>query len=250
MVRRNIAVRYKGSVLGIIWSFAHPLLMLSVYTFVFGFIFKVRWGVDQTAIEDIPFPLIMFCGMAVFNIFAESVNASAGIVTGNPSLVKKVVFPLEILPLSNVITILIFSLAWMILLLMGTILFVHELHWTVVLLPATLFPLFLFTCGCSFFVSSLGVYLRDTQYAVGILTQILFFMTPIFYPISIVPERLRWILEYNPLSCLVEETRKVILFGMLPDWTVCGISLVISYIVFQLGLNWFSKTKKGFADVL
>ena len=250
MVRRSVAVRYKGAVLGILWSLAHPLLMLSVYTFVFGFVFKVRWGTEHIATGEVPFPLIMFCGMAIFNIFAESVNNSAGIITGNPTYVKKVVFPLEILPFSAVLTSLIFSLAWIVLLVFGMILFVQELHWTIVLFPLLVFPLFLFTCGFAFLVASLGVYLRDIQYIVGIITQILFFMTPIFYPISLVPEQLRWVLEYNPLSCFVEETRKVILFGMLPDWTVYGICLAVSYIVFQLGLNWFSKTKKGFADVL
>lgn len=150
----------------------------------------------------------MFCGMAVFNIFSESVNTSAGVVTGNPSYVKKVIFPLEILPLSTVLSTLIFGLAWFALLLAGMFAFTHQIYWTTLLLPVTLIPLLLFTSGIAFFVASLGVYLRDVQQIIGVVTQILFFMTPIFYPISVVPQRLRWILEYNPLSPVVEETRK------------------------------------------
>ena len=128
--------------------------------------------------------------------------------------------------------------------------FTHQIYWTTLLLPVTLIPLLLFTSGIAFFVASLGVYLRDVQHIIGVVTQILFFMTPIFYPISVVPQRLRWILEYNPLSPVVEETRKMILFGRLPDWKVCALCFIVSFIVFQLGLAWFAKTKKGFADVL
>ncbi len=250
MVRRSISARYKGTALGLIWSFAQPLMMLAVYTFVFGFIFKVRWGIEQSGISDIPFPLIMFCGMATFNIFSESANISSGIVTANANYVKKVVFPLEILPFSVVITTLVFSLTWFVLLFLGILLYAQQLQWTMLLLPITLFPLILFSCGISFFTASLGVYIRDTQHIIGIITQILFFMTPIFYPISVVPETMRWILEYNPISTFVEETRKVYLFGSMPDWTTYGICFVVSCLVFQLGLVWFSKTKKGFADVL
>lgn len=250
MLKRNIAVRYRGSALGLVWSFAHPLMMLAVYTFVFGIVFKSRWGGAGFDDNNAAFPLIMFCGMAVFNVFAESVNSSAGLIVGNPSYVKKVIFPLEILPIGNVLTSLVFSLAWFALLLIGTLFFLHHISWTIFLLPLTLIPLLLISCGVSLFIASLGVYLRDIQQLVIIITQMLFFMTPIFYPISIVPEKLRWILEFNPLSPIVEETRNVLLYGHLPDPLVCLEIYVISFIIFQLGLAWFMKTKKGFADVL
>ena len=118
------------------------------------------------------------------------------------------------------------------------------------LLPLTLVPLVLFSAGVSFLVASLGVYLRDMQQLVGIVTQMLFFMTPIFYPISVVPEHLRWILQINPLSAIVEQTRQLLLYGMYPSPVICLEILVVSLVVFQLGLAWFVKTKKGFADVL
>lgn len=250
MLLRGIAARYRGSALGFVWSFAYPLVMLAVYTFVFGVVFKARWGVDIFEGNRAAFPMIMFCGMSVYNIFSESVNSSTISIVSNQSYVKKVVFPLELIPLCNVMTSFVFGLAWFSLLFMGTIIFLHKISWTIFLLPITLIPLLLFSAGISFFVASLGVYLRDMQQIVGIITQILFFMTPIFYPITIVPEKLRWILQLNPLSGIVEQTRQLFLYGQVPDLLYSVVSLLVSGIVFQLGLAWFMKTKKGFADVL
>lgn len=250
MLIRNVAARYRGSVLGFLWSFAHPLVMLAVYTFVFGIVFKARWGIETFENNRAAFPLIMFCGMAVFNVFSESVNSSTAIVVNSPSYVKKVVFPLELLPLCNVLTSFIFGLAWFALLLAGTVVFLQQLSWTMLLLPLTLIPLLLLSAGVSFFVASLGVYLRDVQQLVGIVTQMLFFMTPIFYPASLVPEGLRWIIYINPLSTVVEQTRELFLYGQIPPPGLCFLMLAVSVAVFQLGLAWFVKTKKGFADVL
>jgi len=250
MLIRNIAARYRGSILGFIWSFGHPLMMLAVYTFVFGIVFKARWGIEAFDENKAAFPLIMFCGMAVYNVFSESVNTSTTIVVNNQSYVKKVVFPLELLPLCNVFTSLFFGLAWFCLLFFGIVFFLDQLSWTMLLLPLTLFPLLLISAGVSFFVASLGVYLRDMQQLVVIVTQILFFMTPIFYPISLVPENLRWILTMNPLTTIVEQTRTIFLYGELPGLKGYLEILVVALIVFQLGLAWFAKTKKGFADVL
>lgn len=250
ILQRNVASRYRGSVLGFVWSFIYPLMMLAVYTFVFGVIFKARWGEGTFATNNVAFPLLMFCGMAVFNIFSESVNSSATLVVGNPGFVKKVIFPLEVLPFCNVLTSLIFGLAWFVLLFVGTVIFLGTVSWTIILLPLTLIPVLLMALGLSFWVASLGVYLRDIPQLVGIVTQVLFFMTPIFYPLSIVPERFRWILELNPLSIVVEQTRNLFLFGRVPDLWPMLILYVVAIAIFQLGLVWFSNTKKGFADVL
>lgn len=250
ILRRTIAARYKGSALGVVWSFATPLLMLAVYTFVFGVVFKSRWGIPGLEDNRAAFPLIMFCGMAVFNIFSESVNASTTVVLSNPSYVKKVVFPLELLPLCTVLSSLVFGLAWFALLFLGVAVLLQQLSWTMLLLPLMLLPLVLLSAGVSFLVASLGVYLRDVQQLVTIVTQVLFFMTPIFYPVSVVPEKLRWILHINPLSTVVEQTRQLFLYGKTPDPVACLAILAVSLVVFQLGLAWFVKTKKGFADVL
>lgn len=250
MLQRSLAARYRGSVLGIFWSFANPLLMLSVYTFVFGIVFKARWGQEVFGNNPAAFPLLMFCGMAVFNIFSESVNSSPSLIVGNPSFVKKVIFPLEILPICNVITSLVFGLVWFALLFAGTVYFLDTLSWTMLLLPLTLLPVVFIAMGVSLLLASLGVYLRDIQQLVAIATQVLFFMTPIFYPVQVVPEKFRWVLQCNPLSIIVEQTRALFLFGQVPDGKALLLVYGVALVVFQLGLIWFVKIKKGFADVL
>ena len=248
-VKRNIAVRYRGSMLGLVWSFVQPLMMLCVYTFVFSVVFKARWGIDTGGGRG-AFAVIMFCGMALFNIFSESVNTSCSIVVSNPNFVKKVIFPLEVLPLAQTISTFILGTVWFVLLFLGAIFVFGKISFTMLLLPLVLLPLFLFTLGLSYFVASLGVYVRDTAYVVQVVLQVLFFATPIFYPIDAVPERFRWPLRLNPLTVLIEEARKVFLYGTLPNWKFLGLAFVISLIVLHLGFVWFNKTKKGFADVL
>jgi lipopolysaccharide transport system permease protein len=250
MLIRSVAARYRGSLLGFVWSFAYPLMMLAVYTFVFGIVFKARWGIAGLEDNRAAYPLIMFCGMAVFNIFSESVSVSTGVIVHNPSFVKKVVFPLEILPLCTVLTSLVFGMAWFALLLLGIALFLQQVFWTMLLLPLALLPLLFLSAGVSLLMASLGVYLRDMQQLVGIVLQMLFFMTPIFYPVSLVPESLRWVLHGNPLTAVVEHTRMLLLYGQLPDALPFLASLLFSLVVWQLGLAWFVKTKKGFADVM
>ncbi|MBQ4492243.1 MAG: ABC transporter permease [Deltaproteobacteria bacterium] len=246
---RNLAARYRGSALGAVWSLVYPLMMLSVYTFVFSVVFKTRWGLNPDGGSG-SFAVIMFCGMAVYNIFSESINTCSSLIPANSNLVKKVIFPLELLPLASVVSTVVLGLVWFVLLLLGVLLIQHQLFWTMLLLPATLVPLTLFTLGISYFVASLGVYLRDLPYLVGVVTQILFFMTPIFYPLEIVPEKFRPLLQLNPLTALVEQTRNLFLFRQAPDWLFCIQALLISFVFFQMGLVWFLKTKKGFADVL
>lgn len=249
LVIRNIASRYRGSMLGLLWSFAQPLLMLCVYTFVFSVVFTIRWGVDTSGSKS-AFPMIMFCGMALYTVFAESININSNIIVANANFVKKVIFPLEILPVAQTLATFILGLVWFFLLFIGAIFFFGKISFTMLLLPLILVELFLFTLGISYFVASLGVYLRDTPYIVGVILQILFFMTPIFYPIAAVPEKYRWPLMINPLTTMIEEARKVFLYGQLPDWKFLGISFLVSIIVCQLGVAWFTKTKKGFSDVL
>lgn len=173
LVRRNIEIRYKGTMMGLIWMVVTPLVMLAVYTFVFGVGFKVRWGAgfgDSKA----AFALIMFCGMTVFNIFSESVNGSVGIVAGNPNYVKKVVFSLELLPVSAVMSACFFGLVWIGILLLGIVLFLHKFCLAVVCLPLIFIPLILSSCGIAWFVASLGVFVRDLTHAIGIVLQVLF----------------------------------------------------------------------------
>ncbi|MBQ7732158.1 MAG: ABC transporter permease [Lentisphaeria bacterium] len=248
-VKRSVSARYRGSALGLFWSFIHPLMMLCVYTFVFSVVFQARWGVDTDGGRG-AFAIIMFCGLALFNIFSEAVNLNCGIVVANTNLVKKVIFPLEILPLSQTLATFAVGMVWFVLLFLGAVFVFGRVSFTMLLLPLILLPLFLFTLGVSFFVSSLSVYVRDTPYVVGVALQILFFLTPIFYPVSAIPERFRLPIQLNPLALLIEEARKVFLYGELPDWRFLGAAFLVSLLVLHLGFLWFHKTKKGFADVL
>ena len=243
LVRRNIELKYKGSNLGLIWSIVRPLMMLCVYTFVFTFVFKARWGIDAEGGRG-AFALILFCGLAMFNIFSESVNSSSRLITANQNFVKKIIFPLEILPLAQVTSCIVLNGVWFLLLFIGTVAVLKTLSWTMLLLPLTLIPLALFTTGICLFISSLGVYLRDIPHLVSVVMQILFFMTPIFYPLTRVPEKYRWILQLNPLALIVEETRKIFLYGQTPNWLFIGICFAVGILTLQLGLIWFMKTKK------
>ena len=249
LVRRNIEARYKGTIMGLVWMVVTPLVMLAVYTFVFGLVFKARWGAgfgDSKA----AFALILFCGMAVFNIFSESVNGSVGIVTGNPNYVKKVVFPLELLPVSAVLSGCFFGLVWIGVLLLGIVFFLHNFCFTAVSLPLVFIPLILFSCGIAWLVASLGVFFRDLAHVIGVVLQALFFMTPIIYSVEMVPVSFRPILLLNPLTPIVESARQVLLYDQWPHWSAVGIVTLLSTVVFQLGYFWFMKTKRGFADVL
>ena len=249
-VKRSVASRYRGSMLGLFWSFVQPMMMLCVYTFVFSVVFKSRWGTDVDGGGRGSFAIIMFCGMAVFNIFSEAVNLNCTIVVANQNLVKKVIFPLEILPLSQTMATFAVGMVWFLLLFLGTVFIFGTISFTMLLLPLILIPLFLFTLGVSYFTASLGVYVRDTGYIVGVVLQILFFMTPIFYPVAAIPERYRWPIQANPLTIMIEEARKVFLFGELPDWRFLAAAFAVSLLTLHLGFLWFHKTKKGFADVL
>lgn len=249
LARRQVAARYRGSALGYFWSLSHPLLMLAVYTFVFGVVFKARWGTEPGGGSG-GFAVIMFCGMAVFNIFSETVNSSAHCIIGNPNLVKKVIFPLEILPMVQLLAAAILGTVWFILVLAGSCALGMWPSWTALLLPLLLGPLMLCALGAAYLVSATTVYVRDMPHLVGIGLQVLFFLTPIFYPETLVPERLRFVLQCNPLTALVSQTREILLFGRLPDWQTCALLWLLSLCICQLGLAWFLKTKKGFADVL
>ena len=249
MTKRNIEVRYKGSALGLVWSFVQPLLMLVVYTFVFSVVFKARWGVDTSGGKG-AFAVIMFSGLAMYNLFSESVNMCCGCIVGNQNLVKKVIFPLEILPLAQSFSTFILGLAWFILLFFGAVFILGKISLTMLLLPVVLIPFMLFTMGISYFVAALGVYVRGTQYVIGVILQILFFVTPIFYPIEAVPERFRVWLQMNPLTVMIEQGRNVFLYGRLPDWGYLGLAALASLAALQFGYFFFLRTKKGFADVL
>jgi lipopolysaccharide transport system permease protein len=246
---REVVGRYKGSFIGLGWSFIQPLIMLCVYTFVFSVIFKARWGVESGEGEA-AFALALFMGLITFSIFSEVANSAPSLVLGNANYVKKVVFPLEILPLVRLFSALINAVFSLGVLFVGSLIFNHFIHWTALLLPLIWLPMMLFTLGCGYFLSSLGVFVRDIGTVIGVLTTMLFFLTPIFYPISAVPEPFRIFCRINPIALFVEDARRVVLWGLFPDWLWFFFGMALSVAVLIAGFVWFMKSKKAFADVI
>jgi lipopolysaccharide transport system permease protein len=249
MIRREIAARYQGSVIGLAWAFINPLLMLIVYTFVFSVVFKARWGTGGNE-SKADFAIILFTGMIVFGLFAEVINRSPGQIVSNPNYVKKVVFPLEILSWVSLGSVLFHSLVSLIILLLAQFIIHLSLPWTVVLFPLVLLPLIFISLGAAWFLAALGVYIRDIGQITTVLTTVLMFTSAVFYPISALPEAYQAWLRLNPLVLIIAESRKVLIFGSLPDWSWLGVTLLIGLVIAFAGFWWFQKTRKGFADVL
>jgi lipopolysaccharide transport system permease protein len=249
MTRREVAGRYKGSVMGLAWSFFNPVFMLTVYTFVFSVVFKSRWGAGGEESKS-QFAVVLFVGMIVHGLFAEVLNRAPSLILGNVNYVKKVVFPLEILPVISMGAALFHSFISLGVLLIAFALFNGYLHWTVALAPLVLLPLVILTLGLAWMLASLGVFLRDVGQTISIITTVLMFLTPIFYPIAALPEELRPWIMVNPLTFIVEQAREVLIWGRTPDWTGLGIYTLAATVVAWAGYAWFQKTRKGFADVL
>jgi lipopolysaccharide transport system permease protein len=249
MTKREIKKRYQGSFLGLAWSFVTPLLMLAVYTFVFSVVFKARWGISENE-SRIDFAITLFAGLIVFNTFSEALNQSPGLIINNVNYVKRVIFPLEILSLISMGSILFNSMISLIILLLVQLVFKGFFPITIFFLPLTLLPLLLLGLGVSWFFSALGVYIRDVSQLLGLLTTVLMFLSAVFFPLSTLPETYQVWLKLNPIAMIIEECRKVLVYGKNPDWLVVGILLTISLLAAYVGFWWFQKTRKGFADVL
>lgn len=246
LTKRDIAARYKGSVLGVFWSFITPLIMLAVYYFVFGVIFKARWGQDGG--EN--FAILLFTGLMFHSLLAESLTSAPHVILSKVSYVKKVVFPLEILTWVSVLTAFFnFIISAFILFI---VLFIVNLSvpLTWFYLPLVVLPLFFICLGVSWALASLGVYLRDMAQLVGVAATLLLFLCPIFYPIEAIPSNLQSVILLNPLSFIVEQGRGILVFGNSPNFLGLFIYFVVALVVAYVGYFWFMKTKKGFADVL
>jgi lipopolysaccharide transport system permease protein len=249
MVKREVAGRYRGSIIGLAWSFINPLLMLIVYTFVFSVVFKARWSVagDESKTD---FAIILFAGMIVFNLFAEIVGRAPGLIVSNVNYVKKVVFPLEILSWVALGSILFHCLISLSVLLLVQLILNHRLPWTVIFFPLVLLPLILASLGTGWFLSAIGVYVRDIGQITGVFITILMFLSAVFYPLSALPESYQAILKLNPLVIIITESRNVLIYGNIPDWLALGVALLLGSFIAAVGFWWFQKTRKGFADVL
>jgi lipopolysaccharide transport system permease protein len=250
MTKREVVGRYKGSVMGLAWSFFNPVFMLVVYTFVFSDIFKSRWGGDGGNDSKTQFAVILFVGMIVLNLFSEVLNRAPSMILFNVNYVKKVVFPIEILPVIAMGAALFHSLISLGVLLIAFVLFNGYLHWTAVFTPLVFLPLVILTTGIAWMLASLGVFLRDVGQTIGIVTTVLMFLSPVFYPVTAVPERFRPFIMANPLTFIIEQAREVLIWGHLPNWIGLGTYTIAAIAIAWIGYIWFQKTRKGFADVL
>ena len=250
MTKREVVGRYKGSAMGLAWSFFNPVFMLVIYTIVFSEIFKSRWGGIGGDDSKTQFAVVLFVGMIVLSLFSEVLNRAPGVILANVNYVKKVVFPIEILPVITMGAALFHSLISLGVLLAAFALFNGYLHWTVIFTPFVLLPLVIITLGLAWMLASLGVFLRDVGQTIGLITTVLMFLSPVFYPVSAVPERLRPFIMANPLTFIIEQAREVLIWGHMPNWLGLGIYTLAATVVAWAGFSLFQKTRKGFADVL
>lgn len=247
LTKRDIAGRYSGSFLGLFWSFFNPLLMLGVYTLAFRELLGMRWPNQQSGAD---FSLMIFCGMIVHSLMAECITRAPGVIISQSNLVKRVVFPLSILPCVMVVSSLFNALLSLCVLLIFVLVSQHSLHATIIFLPLLYAPYILLLCGLSWFVAALGVFVRDISQIAGVVSSILMFLSPVFYPATNLKEPYRHWIAFNPLTLMIEQTREIVLFGKVPDWHALGIYTLFAVGVLMFGYWWFQRTRDGFADVL
>lgn len=247
LAKRELTLRYKGSMLGVLWAVLTPLVMIAIFTFIFSGIFGARFGTQGTVWD---YALYLFCGLLPWNAFQESVQTSSTSIVEQANLVKRVVFPLEALPLAKTLAALVQQFIGTAVLLIAALLLHGPPSFTMLWLPVLIVPQLLFTLGAAWFIASLGVYVRDIVPGIGLALMIWLYLTPIIYPETAVPEKYRAIVNLNPFTPLVRCYRNILLDGTNPDavgllyFTGCAI------VVFLAGYWWFARTRKGFADVI
>jgi lipopolysaccharide transport system permease protein len=248
LAKRDVLGRYRGASFGLFWSLISPFLLLCVYTFAFGTVMGGRW--PQLKGGHAHYSIIIFAGLIVHGFFAECINRSPQLIVANPNFVKRVIFPLEILPIPMIMSALFHVL-------MNTLVFIAlrlvmdgAFSWTIAFFPVVFFPLIVLASGVSWLLASIGVYMRDVGQVTGVLSMALLFVSSAMMPLNSVPPAYRWVFAANPLTFIIDQARDVMLWGKYPDWIGLGIYLVVAIIVAYLGYAWFVITRKGFADVL
>jgi len=249
LTERDVIGRYKGSFLGVTWSFLNPLAMLAVYTFVFSHIFKARWGNLENE-GPLGFAINLFAGLIVFNMIAECLTKAPGLIVANPNYVKKVIFPLEVLPCVAVGSALFHALTSLVVLAGFQLIARHGLPLSSLWLPIIWLPLLLGCLAVSWVLASLGVFLRDIGQFIAVLISMLMFLSPIFYPASALPSKLQPLLAISPITQVIEQTRRVLVTGNGPSFAYIIVGSIIAGLAAELGLRFFQKSKRAFADVI
>ncbi|MDG1286239.1 MAG: ABC transporter permease [Rickettsiales bacterium] len=249
LVKREVASKYRGTALGFGWSLLHPLLMLAVYTFVFSVVFKARWPLPEGQPQG-QFAVILFTGLMIHALMAETLTSAVSSITGQANYVKKIIFPLPMLPLVPLGAAL-FHLAFSTLILLGAIYFITgTLHLTALWLPVVMLPFIIAVMGAAWFLAALGVYLRDIGQIIGLVMMAMLFLSPIFFPPEALPESYRPILSLNPLTLIITQAREVMLWGGVPAFKSLAIYGGVSLVFTGLCYAFFKRVRKGFADVL
>ncbi len=248
LTKRDILGRYRGASFGLLWALISPFLMLGVYTFAFGFVMKNKW--PQVEGGNAHFSIILFVALIVHGFFAECLNRSPHLVTSQPNFVKRVIFPLEILPWPMLMSALFHAL-------MNTLVFIvlrlaleGAIAWTIIFLPIVLLPLSVLMLGISWLLAALGVYLRDIGQITGVLATALLFMSSAMIPLASVPAQYRILFQLNPLTFIIDQAREVALWGHFPNWSGLGLYTAGALLVAYAGFACFSATRRGFGDVL
>ncbi|MGE0312626.1 MAG: ABC transporter permease [Lautropia sp.] len=249
LVHREVIGRYKGSFMGIAWSLITPLLMLSVYSVVFGQVFRSRWGQTSGGKTE-EFAIVLFVGLIVHGLFTEVATNAPRLMIGHANFVKRVVFPLELLPIANLASAAFHALVSAVVLVAGALLVFGGIPLEAAWLPVVIAPYLVALMGLAFFLASLGVYVRDIGQTMNMVSSVMLFLSPVFYPISAVSGTMRTLLELNPLTLIIESARQCILWGQLPDLRALAIYAVASGAFAAAGFWWFQRTRRGFADVI
>ena len=247
LTRREMAARYRGSALGVVWALLTPLVMIVIFTFIFAGVFNARFGESGSAWD---YALYLFCGLLPWTAFQESLQLASNVIVSNANLVKRVVFPLETLPVAQTLAAHATQVFGMLVLVVAALVLRGEVHWTLVCLPLLMLPQLLLTLGAAWFVASLGVFVRDTAQAIGLALMAWMYLTPIIYPEALVPQKYRAFLNLNPFTPLIRSYRRIMLEGLPPDWQGLAYFTLFALLVFISGYWWFAKTRKNFADVI
>ncbi|MBA3772995.1 MAG: ABC transporter permease [Ramlibacter sp.] len=245
LIKRDVLLRYRGAMFGVLWIFLSPLFMLAIFAFVFGQVFQTRWPQQDSGL---PFWLLLYSGLITFNIFAETVSRAPASVRGYPSFVKKIIFPLHILPLVPLGAALVHG-AFNLLIMLAALAWAKGLHWQILLLPFLLLPVLLLALGLSWFVAAWGVFIKDMSQIIPMFVQMLLFLSPVLYPMSAVPKMLQPLYQYNPLGIVIETSRAAVT-GQAVEWSAWAMALAFCLVASILGYAFFQHSREEFADAL
>ena len=245
LIKRDVLLRYRGAMFGVAWMFLNPLLMLGIFAFVFGSIFQTRWPHQD---RGAPFWVILYIGLIVFNIFAEALSRSPSAVRSYPTFVKKILFPIEILPVVPIGSALIHA-AFNFLVLVCALAWTGRLQVEILLIPLLVIPSVLLASGFAWFIAAWGVFIKDMTQIIPVFVQMLLFLSPVFYPATAVPEILRPLYALNPLATIIEVCRAAVL-GLAIPWLSWIIALAFGVVAAVLGYAFFQHAREEFADVL